>query len=121
MYSSPSSTSGSPHAKLHFQLGLSPYGGCRVQFDRRELGVELIRDVDVMPSNPTHNLPVSMLQQNPSLVSPLLAACAAQASFQACLQPHGLVRRIIFSAHCFVSPRASLMACPERGLKSSHS
>ena len=41
---------------------------CRVQFDRRELGVELIRDVDVMPCNPTHNLPVSMLSQNPHLV-----------------------------------------------------
>lgn len=33
----------------------------RVQFDRRELGVELIKDVDVMPIDPTENLPVSML------------------------------------------------------------
>ena len=40
----------------------------RVQFDRRELGVELIRDVDVMPCNPTHNLPVSMLPQHRHLV-----------------------------------------------------
>ncbi|KAK9790510.1 hypothetical protein WJX73_001100 [Symbiochloris irregularis] len=33
----------------------------RVQFDRRELGVELIKDVDVMPIDPTENLPASML------------------------------------------------------------
>ena len=30
---------------------------CRVQFDRRELGVELVKDVDVMPIDPTENLP----------------------------------------------------------------
>ncbi len=30
---------------------------CRVQFDRRELGVELVKDVDVMPIDPTDNLP----------------------------------------------------------------
>lgn len=29
---------------------------CRVQFDRRELGVELVKDVDVMPIDPTENL-----------------------------------------------------------------
>ncbi|CAL5228881.1 g12095 [Coccomyxa viridis] len=29
----------------------------RVQFDRRELGVELVKDVDVMPIDPTENLP----------------------------------------------------------------
>ena len=28
----------------------------RVQFDRRELGVELVKDVDVMPIDPTENL-----------------------------------------------------------------
>ena len=33
----------------------------RVQFDRRELGVELIKDVDVMPIDPTENLPANML------------------------------------------------------------
>ena len=33
------------------------HGCCRVQFDRRELGVELVKDVDVMPIDPTENLP----------------------------------------------------------------
>lgn len=28
-----------------------------MQFDRRELGVELVKDVDVMPIDPTENLP----------------------------------------------------------------
>ena len=45
-----------------------PCRRCRVQFDRRELGVELIRDVDVMPCDPTENLPLSMMPQNEDLV-----------------------------------------------------
>ena len=34
----------------------------RVQFDRREMGVERVRDVDVMPINPTENLPASFIE-----------------------------------------------------------
>ncbi|KAL3812853.1 hypothetical protein ACJIZ3_014121 [Penstemon smallii] len=30
---------------------------CRVQFDRHELGVEFVRDIDCMPSNPFENIP----------------------------------------------------------------
>lgn len=33
----------------------------RVQFDRRELGVELVKDVDVMPIDPTESLPSGLL------------------------------------------------------------
>jgi hypothetical protein len=32
----------------------------RVQFDRRELGVELVKDVDVMPIDPHESLPASL-------------------------------------------------------------
>ena len=37
---------------------------CRVQFDRREMGVERVRDVDVMPINPTENLPASFIESH---------------------------------------------------------
>ncbi|KAK9820084.1 hypothetical protein WJX72_005985 [[Myrmecia] bisecta] len=30
---------------------------CRIQFDRRELGVELVKDIDIMPLDPTECLP----------------------------------------------------------------
>ncbi|XP_017218646.1 protein ALWAYS EARLY 3 isoform X3 [Daucus carota subsp. sativus] len=33
---------------------------CRVQFDRPELGVEFVMDIDCMPSNPLENMPTSM-------------------------------------------------------------
>ncbi|KAL8121602.1 hypothetical protein AgCh_018366 [Apium graveolens] len=33
---------------------------CRVQFDRPELGVEFVTDIDCMPSNPVDNMPTSM-------------------------------------------------------------
>ena len=33
----------------------------RVQFDRRELGVELVKDIDVMPIDPGDNLPPTVL------------------------------------------------------------
>ena len=41
---------------------------CRVQFDRRELGVELIKDVDVMPIDPTESLPAAVLAEHPQLL-----------------------------------------------------
>jgi hypothetical protein len=39
----------------------------RVQFDRRELGVELVKDVDVMPIDPTESLPSGLLVNAVSL------------------------------------------------------
>ena len=47
----------------------------RVQFDRRELGVELIKNVDVMPIDPTENLPVSMLASAAAKGLQVLACC----------------------------------------------
>lgn len=40
----------------------------RIQFDRRELGVELVRDSDIMPADPAENLPPSLLAANPLLL-----------------------------------------------------
>nr|XP_048323784.1 protein ALWAYS EARLY 2-like isoform X1 [Ziziphus jujuba var. spinosa] len=37
---------------------------CRVQFDRPEIGVELIMDVDCMPLNPLENMPEALRRQN---------------------------------------------------------
>ncbi|XP_011043234.1 PREDICTED: protein ALWAYS EARLY 3-like isoform X1 [Populus euphratica] len=37
---------------------------CHVQFDRPELGVEFVMDVDCMPSNPSENMPASMIGHN---------------------------------------------------------
>ncbi|KAK3189776.1 hypothetical protein Dsin_029337 [Dipteronia sinensis] len=39
----------------------------RVQFDRRELGVEFVRDIDCMPLNPLENLPTSLARQTTAL------------------------------------------------------
>ncbi|GAB4851258.1 hypothetical protein Ancab_030555 [Ancistrocladus abbreviatus] len=33
---------------------------CRVQFDRHELGVEFVMDIDCMPLNPSENMPASL-------------------------------------------------------------
>ena len=40
----------------------------RVQFTRRDLGVEVVKDTDVMPSEPWENLPMTMLAIRPRLV-----------------------------------------------------
>ncbi|XP_059437111.1 protein ALWAYS EARLY 2-like isoform X2 [Corylus avellana] len=40
---------------------------CRVQFDRPELGVEFVMDIDCMPSNPLDNMPEALRRQNISL------------------------------------------------------
>jgi len=40
----------------------------RVQFDRRELGVELVRDTEIMPVEPWENLPLTMLASRPRFV-----------------------------------------------------
>ncbi|KAL4524695.1 hypothetical protein Ndes2437B_g03526 [Nannochloris sp. 'desiccata'] len=40
----------------------------RIQFYRRDLGVEMVRDIDVMPSEPWDNLPMSLLAARPRLV-----------------------------------------------------
>ena len=45
------------NAAVGSAMGDGAWLGCRVQFDRRELGVELVKDVDVMPIDPTENLP----------------------------------------------------------------
>ncbi|XP_020596183.1 protein ALWAYS EARLY 2-like isoform X2 [Phalaenopsis equestris] len=37
---------------------------CRVQFDRPELGVEFVMDVDCMPLNPVENIPEALQRQN---------------------------------------------------------
>ncbi|KAL6654226.1 hypothetical protein ACP70R_007691 [Stipagrostis hirtigluma subsp. patula] len=37
---------------------------CRVQFDRPELGVEYVMDIDCMPLHPLENFPESLRQQN---------------------------------------------------------
>ncbi|KAF8387887.1 hypothetical protein HHK36_026549 [Tetracentron sinense] len=37
---------------------------CRVQFDRPELGVEFVMDIDCMPSNPLENMPEALRRQN---------------------------------------------------------
>ncbi|KAM5561232.1 protein ALWAYS EARLY 2 [Rosa sericea] len=37
---------------------------CRVQFDRPEIGVEFVMDVDCMPSNPLDNMPEALKRQN---------------------------------------------------------
>jgi hypothetical protein len=39
----------------------------RVQFDRRELGVEMVADVDVMPCDPLEALPPDLLAAHPNL------------------------------------------------------
>lgn len=36
---------------------------CRVQFDRPELGVEFVMDIDCMPSNPLDNMPEALRRQ----------------------------------------------------------
>ena len=41
---------------------------CRVQFDRRELAVELVKDVDVMPIDPLESLPPSLLASSGALL-----------------------------------------------------
>ena len=51
---------------------------CRVQFDRRELGVELVKDVDVMPIDPTDNLPsifAPMMVRMSKLLCLVMLAC----------------------------------------------
>ncbi|KAI9390678.1 hypothetical protein POPTR_008G216600v4 [Populus trichocarpa] len=40
---------------------------CHVQFDRPELGVEFVMDVDCMPLNPLENMPASMIGHNIAL------------------------------------------------------
>ncbi len=40
----------------------------RIQFYRRDLGVEMVRDIDVMPAEPWENLPLSLLAARPRLV-----------------------------------------------------
>eukprot|EP00884_Botryococcus_braunii_P004641 jgi/Botrbrau1/14178/Bobra.182_3s0113.2 len=46
----------------------------RVQFDRRDLGTELVQDIDVMPMDPSENLPLSSLaEMPPTLVNGRLA------------------------------------------------
>jgi hypothetical protein len=40
----------------------------RIQFYRRDLGVEMVRDIDVMPAAPWDNLPMSLLAARPRLV-----------------------------------------------------
>lgn len=37
---------------------------CRIQFDRPELGVEFVKDVDCMPLNPLDNIPASLTRYN---------------------------------------------------------
>ncbi|KAK7269336.1 hypothetical protein RIF29_22061 [Crotalaria pallida] len=39
------------------------YDKCRVQFDRPELGVEFVLDIDCMPSNPLDNMPEDLRRQ----------------------------------------------------------
>ncbi|XP_021862140.2 protein ALWAYS EARLY 3 isoform X1 [Spinacia oleracea] len=37
---------------------------CRIQFDRPELGVEFVKDIDCMPLNPVENMPTSLQRHN---------------------------------------------------------
>ncbi|KAJ6397535.1 hypothetical protein OIU77_018530 [Salix suchowensis] len=41
---------------------------CRVQFDSAELGVEFVKDVDCMPSNPLDNMPEALRRQKISVL-----------------------------------------------------
>ncbi|KAG6750491.1 hypothetical protein POTOM_044987 [Populus tomentosa] len=41
---------------------------CRVQFDRAELGVEFVKDIDCMPSNPLDNMPEALRRQGISVL-----------------------------------------------------
>ncbi|XP_011036805.1 PREDICTED: protein ALWAYS EARLY 2-like isoform X2 [Populus euphratica] len=41
---------------------------CRVQFDRAELGVEFVKDIDCMPSNPLDNMPEAPKRQKTSVL-----------------------------------------------------
>lgn len=73
----------------------------RVQFDRRELGVERVKDTEVMPSEPWENLPVATLATRPKLfmagrpimngrpVAPLPSGPAATAITDAAAGPAG--------------------------------
>lgn len=47
---------------------MAPNACCRIQFFRRELGTEIVRDVDVMPVDPNDNLPPALLAMQPTLV-----------------------------------------------------
>nr|GMD85305.1 protein ALWAYS EARLY 3-like [Ipomoea batatas] len=46
------------------------YSRCRVQFDRPELGVEFVNDIDCMPLNPNENMP-ALLRRNGHAVDKL--------------------------------------------------
>lgn len=39
------------------------YDKCRIQFDRPELGVEFVMDIDCMPLNPLDNMPEALRRQ----------------------------------------------------------
>ncbi|KAH8490907.1 hypothetical protein H0E87_023151 [Populus deltoides] len=41
---------------------------CRVQFDRAELGVEFVKDIDCMPSNPLDNMPEALRRHRISVL-----------------------------------------------------
>ncbi|XP_061970278.1 protein ALWAYS EARLY 2-like isoform X4 [Populus nigra] len=41
---------------------------CRVQFDHAELGVEFVKDIDCMPSNPLDNMPEALRRQKTSVL-----------------------------------------------------
>ncbi|KAF9681590.1 hypothetical protein SADUNF_Sadunf05G0017400 [Salix dunnii] len=41
---------------------------CRVQFDSAELGVEFVKDIDCMPSNPLDNMPEALRRQKISVL-----------------------------------------------------
>ncbi|KAF5465516.1 hypothetical protein F2P56_015513 [Juglans regia] len=47
---------------------------CRIQFDRPELGVEFVMDIDCMPSNPLENMPASLRRHN-TAVNKLFENC----------------------------------------------
>ncbi|KAL5566063.1 hypothetical protein UlMin_029227 [Ulmus minor] len=51
---------------------------CRVQFDRPEIGVEFVMDVDCMPLNPLDNMPEALRGQNFSVERFSLASKEAQ-------------------------------------------
>lgn len=67
--------------QLHDGSVLTIAASCyRIQFDRRELGVELIGDVDIMPADPGECLSPASLEADPTMVLNGRSAAAGQAT-----------------------------------------
>ncbi|KAK8467928.1 hypothetical protein PHAVU_007G179500 [Phaseolus vulgaris] len=87
------------------------YDKCRIQFDRPELGVEFVMDIDCMPFNPLDNMPEALRHIDDRKGSPIEPHVNGTSNFGGCENHSSPVKAMVATVDNFCAQAGCVQPC----------